>query len=171
MIRPGGAISLAIAGLNIAWPGPALLLGHIDAPPPPRMGFPSQREEGCADSEQRTQLWVRRSRHLKEGSDVDPGTWGGTCLLTQVERREQRELLPQGDACLDSFSHASAWMRAVSKQAWMGKHAFPQPYSNSTECTQGTRSHVPPLVRDLILKNRRFAHSLTWDGYWMAEGS
>lgn len=34
MIRPGRAISLAIAGLNIVRPGPALLWGRINALPP-----------------------------------------------------------------------------------------------------------------------------------------
>lgn len=34
MIRPGRAISLAIAGLNIVRHAPALLLGRIDALPP-----------------------------------------------------------------------------------------------------------------------------------------
>lgn len=45
-------------------------------------------------------------------------------------------------------------MRAASNKLWMGKHAFPQSYTNSTECTQGTLSHVPPLVRDFILKKQ-----------------
>lgn len=31
--------------------------------------------------------------------------------------------------------------------------------------------YLPPLVRDFILKNRRFAHSFTWDGSWTAEAS
>lgn len=50
MIRPGRAISLAAAGLNIVWPGPALLSGHVDALPPRKDGVSTRKDATLTQS-------------------------------------------------------------------------------------------------------------------------
>lgn len=128
----------------------------------------------------RKRRWVGRSR----GGKAKGMTLITLNLILRKYELEMEMHVPKVDSHLYCFHHTSAWQqlyftRSNVSNKRVGKHAFPQPYTNWTECLEGMLSHrtAPclsspsisrPLWEILSLKNRRFVHSFTWDGSWMA---